>query len=386
MGSAYTPGLKVSPHTSINKLRRLPLKGFVLVKVGDSVTPDTIVARTELPGMLQSVKVADRLGVEPDETPGLMKVQIGDSIEKGDLIAETKGIFGRFFRTEVRSKTSGKVEFLSPATGNLGIREAPIPVERNAYIRGVISEVIPEEGVVVQCEGAFIQGIFGVGGERLGEIAIAKSAPENPLTAEDLDESHRGKIVVGGVKVTLEALRKALDVGIVGIVCGGVVDRDLMDFLAEALNSPGYDIGVAITGQEAIPFSLMLTEGFGSIHMAERTFNLFKSLEGQLASLNGATQIRAGVIRPEVIVPFNADSTSGASLKDTPSDSGQLRVGTSIRIIREPYFGLLGAVSSLPAELTQIESETWVRVLEAKLLDGRRVLVPRANVEIIETD
>ena len=386
MGSAYTPGLKVSPHTSINKLRRLPLKGFVLVKVGDSVTPDTIVARTELPGMLLSVKVADRLGVEPDETPGLMKVQIGDSIEKGDLIAETKGIFGRFFRTEVRSKTSGKVEFLSPATGNLGIREAPIPVERNAYIRGIISEVIPEEGVVVQCEGALIQGIFGVGGERLGEIAIAKSAPANPLTAQDLDDSHRGKIVVGGVKVTLEALRKALDVGIVGIVCGGVVDRDLMDFLAEALNSPGYDIGVAITGQEAIPFSLMLTEGFGSIQMAERTFNLFKSLEGQLASLNGATQIRAGVIRPEVIVPFNADSTSGASLKDTSSDAGQLRVGTPIRIIREPYFGLLGAVSSLPAELTQIESETWVRVLEAKLLDGRRVLVPRANVEIIETD
>ena len=386
MGSAYTPGLKVSPHTRIDKLRRLPLKGFVLVKVGDSVTPDTIVARTELPGMLLSVKVSDRLGVEPDEAPGLMKVQIGDSIEKGDLIAETKGIFGRFFRTEVRSKTSGKVEFLSPATGNLGIREAPIPVERNAYIRGVISEVIPEEGVVVQCEGALIQGIFGVGGERLGEIAIAKSAPDNPLTAEDLDESHRGKIVVGGIKVTLEALRKALDVGIVGIVSGGVVDRDLMDFLAEALNSPGYDIGVAITGQEAIPFSLMLTEGFGSIQMAERTFNLFKSLEGQLASLNGATQIRAGVIRPEVIVPFNADSTSGASLKDTPSDSGQLRVGTPIRIIREPYFGLLGAVSSLPAELTQIESETWVRVLEAKLLDGRRVLVPRANVEIIETD
>ena len=386
MGSAYTPGLKVSPHTSIDKLRRLPLKGFVLVKVGDSVTPDTIVARTELPGMLQSVKVADRLGVEPDETPGLMKVKVGDSIEKGDLIAETKGIFGKFFRTEVRSKTSGKVEFLSPATGNLGIREAPIPVERNAYIRGVVSEVIPEEGVVVHCEGALIQGIFGVGGERLGVIAIAKSAPENPLSAEDLDESHRGKIVVGGVEATLGALRKALELGVVGIVCGGVVDRDLMDFLAEALNSPGYDIGVAITGQEAIPFSLMLTEGFGAIQMAERTFNLLKSLEGQLASLNGATQIRAGVIRPEVIVPLGAGSNRVDCRQDSPSDSGQLNVGTPIRIIREPYFGLLGTVSSLPAELTQIESETWVRVLEAKLHDGRTVLAPRANVEIIETD
>lgn len=384
MGNAYTPGLKVSPHTTIDKLRRLPLKGIVLAKAGDRVEPHTIIARTELPGMLQSVKVADRLGVEPDEALSLLKVKVGDSVVVGELLAETKGLFGKLFRTAVHSKVTGKVEFMSPATGNLGIREAAIPVERNAYIRGVVAEVIPEEGVVVRCQGALIQGIFGVGGERLGEIAIATSAPKLPLSADDLNESHRGKIVVGGVSISPNALRKAVEVGVAGLVSGGIVDRELMDWLAETLNQPGYDIGVAITGQEPIPFSLMLTEGFGAIRMAERTFALFRELEGQLASLNGATQIRAGVIRPEVIVPF---SDAFSLPKPAPSgvEEGQLVAGTPIRIIREPYFGLLATVTGLPSELTQVESGTWVRVLEAALSDGTKVVVPRANVEIIET-
>ena len=384
MGTAYTPGLKVSPHTTIDRLRRLPLKGTVLAGVGDQVEPDTIIARTELPGMLQSTKVADRLGVEPEEALSLLKVKVGDSVVKGDLLAETKGLFGKLFRTAVHSKVTGKVEFMSPATGNLGIREAAIPVERNAYIRGIVAEVIPEEGVVVRCQGALIQGIFGVGGERLGEIAIAASAPDRPLIADDLNETHRGKIVVGGISIAPDALRKAATVGVIGLVSGGIVDRDLMDWLAETLNQPGYDIGVAITGQEPIPFSLMLTEGFGSIKMADRTFALFQALEGQLASLNGATQIRAGVIRPEVIVPFS-ETFSLPKPVDSGIEEGQLSIGTPIRIIREPYFGLLATVTGLPSELTQVESETWVRVLEAALVNGVEVVVPRANVEIIET-
>ena len=59
-------------------------------------------------------------------------------------------------------------------------------------------------------------------------------------------------------------------------------------------------------------------------------------------------------------------------------------MGTLIRIIREPYFGAIGKVLSLPVELQKLEQESSVRVLEAELEDGRTVTVPRANVEIIE--
>ncbi len=386
MGSAYTPGLKVSARATVEKMRRLPLKGTVLVAEGDVVQPDTVVARTFLPGLMHTVRLAERLGVDPADAPGLLRIQKGDPVAVGELLAETKGVFGKYFRTRIVAPVSGHVELISSTTGHVGIREAPQPVERTAYIRGIVSRVLPEEGVVVSTQGALIQGIFGVGGERLGEIAVVSSNPRQPLTADLLTEAHRGKIVVGGAQIVGDALPRAADLGIIGIVGGGIIDRELMDYLAVALNQPGYDIGVAITGQEPIAFSLMVTEGFGAIEMAARTFALFQSLEGKTASINGATQIRAGVIRPEVIVPLEfsvASFPSGVASMDADT-SGQLSIGTPIRIIREPYFGLLASVTALPSELVQVESETLVRVLQAQLADGSHVTVPRANVEIIE--
>jgi hypothetical protein len=74
----------------------------------------------------------------------------------------------------------------------------------------------------------------------------------------------------------------------------------------------GYDLGVAITGSEDIPTTIVCTEGFGQIGMAGRSFDLLKELNGRRASISGATQIRAGVIRPEVIVPTSAEEREAA--------------------------------------------------------------------------
>ena len=82
MGTAYTPGLKVSPRTMIEKLRRLPLKGQVLVQPGQTVTPETVVARTELPGNMQTIKLAERMGIEPGDVQDALKVQIGRDAEE----------------------------------------------------------------------------------------------------------------------------------------------------------------------------------------------------------------------------------------------------------------------------------------------------------------
>ena len=42
MAHSYTPGLKVLKKTIFKKERILPLKGDVLVKSGDQLTPDTL--------------------------------------------------------------------------------------------------------------------------------------------------------------------------------------------------------------------------------------------------------------------------------------------------------------------------------------------------------
>jgi hypothetical protein len=55
-----------------------------------------------------------------------------------------------------------------------------------------------------------------------------------------------------------------------------------------------------------------------------------------------------------------------------------------VRIIRDPYFGLIGAVSALPPEPRVLESGSRARVLEVRFTDGEAVIIPRANVELIE--
>ncbi len=134
---------------------------------------------------------------------------------------------------------------------------------------------------------------------------------------------------------------KALSVQVAGIVVGGFNYYDLKAIL-------GYNLGVAITGTEKLNTALIVTEGYGSIPMSEATFSLLKENDGKAASINGATQIRAGVIR-------------------------------------SPNFGKIGKVISLPAELNKMESETMVRVAEINI-DGNNILIPRANLEMVETE
>jgi len=371
MAHAYTPGLKVTDSTIITKRRRLPILGEVLVNLGDTVRPETIVARTKIPGDPETVNVANKLGLEPEDVPDCMLKKEGDTVKKGEIIAEKKSFFG-LFKSTLESPIDGTLDIISPITGQITLRGPAIPIEIDAYIPGKVIEILDREGVVIQTHAALVQGIFGVGGERQGVLRMAVDDPNEVLTADKITPDMKGCVVVGGSLVTLDAIQKADQVGVVGIVAGGLIDRDLVTFL-------GYDIGVAITGQEDINLTIIMTEGFGQIRMADKTFKLLKSLDGKVASINGATQIRAGVMRPEVIVALEEES----EVHDTVF-SGGMDVGTLIRIIREPYFGKLATIVALPPELQQIESGTKARVLVAKLETGETVTVPRANVELIE--
>src|SRR5579884_484995 len=98
-----------------------------------------------------------------------------------------------------------------------------------------------------------VQGIFGVGGERTGTIRIAVSGPDKVLEAGDIQSTDAGKFLVGGSGVSYEAIQKASQAGVKGIIVGGIRDSDLTKFL-------GFDIGVAITGSEPITLTIVVTE------------------------------------------------------------------------------------------------------------------------------
>jgi hypothetical protein len=341
---AYSPGLKVKKDTLVRKIRMLPVSGEVLVAEGSPVAYDTVVAQTHVPGDITMVPVFYNVGVEPYELPKVMLKKEGDAVKEGELLAVSKAFFG-MFKTEYRAEVSGTIELISTVTGMVCIQGAPRPVDLDAYVSGRVVEVLPGLGVIIETSAAFIQGILGIGGERHGEL-MTVATPDEVLTPDMIGGDCAGKVLVGGSLVTAEVLRKAEAAGVKGIITGGIDSGELTNFLE-------YQMGVAITGNEDIGLTCIVTEGFGVMAMANRTYTLLKDLEGSLASINGATQIRAGVIRPEVIVPLTDPRDAGFKGEDEDVLADGMYPGTRVRVIRQPYF-------------------------------GPQITIPRANTEIIE--
>jgi hypothetical protein len=229
--------------------------------------------------------------------------------------------------------------------------------------------------VVVESDTTFIQGIFGVGGEAYGPIKMACVNPAEELTAAHIQPQMQGAIVVGGGRMTGDAVRQAVRFNVAALISGGIDDQDLKDAL-------GYDLGVAVTGSERIGITLIVTEGFGNIAMADRTFQLLHSRVDAPAAVNGATQIRAGVLRPEIVIPI--EHSGPATAEAEVNEISILQPGATVRVIRDPHFGQIGTVFDMPADLRILDSGSKARVLDVAFESGEHIIVPRANVELIE--
>jgi hypothetical protein len=384
--SLLTPGLRVSGCTTVRKRRELPLAGVVRVSEGERVQSDQIIAEAEREGELRVVRVAEILGVSPQEACERIVVRLGGTVEQGTVIAKLRGLWG-LFTTTAEAPIAGRVEFISEATGHVAIRAPSSTIAVRAYIDGVIDKIEPGRGATVVAQATLVQGIFGVGGERSGVVTMLAVRPDQRITEGDIPERCDGGILVGGQSPTIGALKLAAARGAVGFVTASIDDKTLAHYV-------GYDIGIALTGDERVPMTVIITEGFGSLAMNDRIVSILRRAHGARASINGATQVRAGAQRPEIITKVTDPSTldqsavSHAELKIHPhsEDGGQgvgLQVGSRVRIIRVPYFGLQGHVTALPKELAAIETGALARVATVMLdVEQREVLVPRANIEL----
>ena len=377
-GQAYTPGLSVTPWTEIEKIRELPLPGRALVKVGDTVEATQAVLSAELPGELEIVRVADRLGLPPEEALAHLRSAVGDSVTRKQVVAELKSFFG-WFTAAAESPCDGVVEFITAANAHLGIRRPSTEMTVKAFVEGEVIEVEERKSVSIRARGAQIQGIFGVGGERFGTVVVLPVANDEKVTVESLAvcQSRLSQaVLIGGSSFTVEALKFAAERGAVAAVTGSVDSETLRTYL-------GYEIGVSITGDEDVPLTLIVTEGFGSLSLSPRVYELAKKLDGMAASISGATQVRAGAVRPELFVALK-QPLFGVAVDARAGQTRTLDVGSRIRVIRVPYFGAFGTVTALPHDPERMPSGSIVRVLKAKLESGEEVIVPRANVEIAD--
>jgi len=371
MSSAFVPGLKVSRSAALQKVRELPIPGELLVAVGDQVTADQVVAVATLPGDLIIARIAEKMAIEPFEVLSGLAVKIGDVVQQGQILCRHSGFFG-LFKSTFESPVSGTVEFITERTGHLAIRVAPRKMELRAFLAGKVTAIAPGSSVTISSRGALVQGIFGVGGERCGTLRMLAVEADAEIEPQDIPDPARGLVLVGGARPSLAALQLAAARGAVGLVCGAIDDRTLAGYL-------GYELGIALTGDEQVVTTVIVTEGFGNLAFSQRALAVLREFDGSAVSINGATQVRAGALRPEILVPRIGNAIES---QDEAAMLG-LELGRAVRIIRVPYFGVSGTVKELPEGLVKIETGADTRVAVIELQDGRQVAVPRANLELI---
>lgn len=458
---AITSSVRMTEKVRLRKVRKLSVPGEVLVREGQTVGPDTVIAKTDLvPGGPRVVDITAELGERftPEEMDKILVKKVGDKVRSKDILAtyqknfwaEAKAAYSpcdgtveyisktqrriiiredprsakpmsivsvasklqiwpwtiRMFSNVregdqvhagqvlasamnvgsmdyVYSPMAGVVDKICPKSGTITIVRPVRPSQVKAHLPGVITRIVPEEGGVVEATGAYLEGVFGLGGERFGEIVVASDGPGGHLGDAGVCVSHKGKVLVAGGSVSLEAMRKARMIGVQGMVVGGANNADLVQFL-------GKEISVGITGQEDIEVTIIIMEGFGAMPMNERTWELLMSRAGRTASLDGTTHIRAGAVRPQILIStgtLEEDSEAmpipleGEDREGLPFVTN-LVAGDRVRCVREPYLGQWGVVEDLPASAEMVESEAYMEVAMVRLDGGRLVKVSEANLEV----
>jgi len=345
---------QVTPSTTVRRERMLPAPGDVLVRVGERVEPTQVVARADMPGDFRILHVAHALGVPISRVKRCLRVNLGDEVQRGQVLARR----GRLSASAVKSPIDGSVTAIG---GGRILIEAPYtPFELRASIDGTVSHVLERHGVVIEMTGAVVQGAWGAGGESLGVLRCMAKSPDEPLQAKAIDPSCHGMILVGGSGVSDAALKRAQELQVRGIVVGGLLPE-------------------LISQVEPLPFPVVVTECIGGVPMSAPIFRLLTAYDGQEASISGRTQLRWGIVRPEIVIPLPADTSPPAQAQP----GAPLTVGARVRLVRAPYLGVAGTVVALPAHAHPIETGARVHGAQVDIGQGAPVFVPLANLEVL---
>ena len=351
----YCPSdAQATPLAQVRRERFLPAPGEILVEVGERVEPGRIVGQTSLPGGFHILSVARLLDVPTSQTKRYLRVQRGDTVAKGQVVAKR----GRIALRSVKSPIDGSVTAIG--RGRMLLETEPDLFELKAYVPGVVTRVIANHGVVIETTGAIIQGAWGTGGESTGVVRCLADSPSQPLEASMIDPSCYGAILVGGMGLASDIFEQAEEFQIRGIVIGGL--------------EPG-----ALAAAEKAPCPVVVTEGMGAVAMSEPLFRLLQTNDGREASISGEMRLRRNMVRPEIIIPLPTDGVPPSQVQP----GAPFSVGSRVRLTRAPSMGSAGTIVDIPSRTRAIE--TGARVLGAIVELGiqEHVFVPLANLEIL---
>jgi hypothetical protein len=327
--------------TVIEHERRLPSPGEVLVKVGDVVQSDAMIARGAVSGALRVIDAAEALGIRRERLSLCLRVEVGQDVASGQTLAAS-GFMG--WRT-VRAPVTGRVSHI--VGGRIFVQETERTLELPAFLPGEVSRVLPGVGAVIRSTVARLLGVWGSGGDAYGPLTVRCESAGEPLNWTRVDLTCRGRIVVAGQCLDSRALLRAARFRAAGLVLGG---------LAEHLRARAAQLDLAV----------VVTDGLGVIPMAGPMWELLVAHDGDAALVVGGHD----GAQPALNIPLPAGADAAHVSVERP-----LAAGDYVRIARPPFLGALGWVVTLQDENA---GETSAQV---RLERGEVVTVPYRNLE-----
>lgn len=342
----------ILPLAHIRRARMLPGRGRILARVGQEVNAAYVVAEADLPGSHILVDVRRILGLRrAEQAHRLIERKVGERVEKGDILAQTGGLLPKVIRAPLDST------IVSIQRGQILLEKAGEHFELKAGLNGIVMEVLAERGVVIETHGALIQGVWGNGQINSGMLQFAVSQADEEIHRANLDMSLRGSIVVGGFIHKADALDAAEELPLRGLIVGSI---------SAAL----------ISAAQKCTVPIMVTEGFGQIHMNRAAFRLLKTHEKREVSINTTWNPEIGE-RPEVVVPLPSQG-------QPPMDAVEFTVGQTVRILSTPYAGEVGTLTAIRPGRVTLPGGLRAQIAEIRLENNQQISLPLANLDVLE--
>jgi len=372
-----TPPLVPSAMARIE--RRLPHPGEVLVREGSRVEADDPVARAFLPAPRQIINVAQILAIPPAQVEQVMLAEVGQQVVVGGELARTGLMGGRVCRTP----TGGIIVDIDTETGYVTLAPDPIEFTLSANIRGVVMEIIPHEGVVIETPAAQLYGVFGFGRERGGVLQLFVTDPDQVITHEHIDARSAYTILIGGAGITAAAMQRAVEAQVRGVIVGGIDEAEWRAFLGWSSQrdwqSGMADWHVPNTHHTPDPgLTLLVTEGFGMRPMSQPIFEMLSARAGQEALIDGITCLRRRMRRPRIVISL-ARSEAQVELAHT-----QLRPEAHVRLLDSAHLGQIAKILAVPSLPLTLESGVRAAAVQVSQDQQPPFWVPRTAVEVLD--
>lgn len=344
----YGPTTIVDSQKVIQRERRLPTHGDLIGTLGQEVTPNQVVGRSQQSKGYCLINAAEHLHVSADNVEPYLQVAPGDLVDVGMVLGRK-----RPFR-KVVSPIEGRV--YGVYNGQIVLERPFIWHELRALLRGRIINQTPSQSVLIETRGTLIQARWGSGKEGFGRLKVLNDDRAGELAVQHLSKQLTRHIIVGGTLTDPQILEQAANLEIAGLIVGSALAALYSQMLAAR-------------------FPIVVTDSFGKQGMAAPIFDLLQTLENRETTIFAHHEDKK---RPEIIIAASGLQNGHHKIQTTP-----LTVGQTVRLIRKPYEQQIGQIIKLYDQTQALETGLYAPGAAVRLANGSVVFVPDANLDVI---